>query len=107
MVTIEKIKKENVILNIELSQYKLLGLNEELNDASIKDLCYDFQNLKLNQESDRNNDDELELSSREKGKIKITPKWIQDAKSKNSKGKIEETDAGGHEFILRPSFSGH
>ena len=39
----ERIKKENIILNIELSQYKLLGLNEELNDASTKDLCYDFK----------------------------------------------------------------
>ena len=84
----EIVKKENVILKVELTQYKLLGLNKELNDASINDLCTDFQNLKINLESNRTNNDklELELNSREKGKIKNTPKWIQDAKSKNSKG---------------------
>ena len=82
----ERLKKENVILNIELSQYKLLGLNEELIDASTKDLCNDFQYLKMNSESNRNNNNNLELNSREKGKIKITPKWILDAKSKKSQG---------------------
>ena len=74
----ERIKKENIILNIELSQYKLLGLNKELNDASIKNLCTDFQNLDSSFEFNRSNSDkiELELNSREKGKIKSVPKWI-------------------------------
>ena len=46
----DRVKKENIILNVELTQYKLLGLNKELNDASIKNT--DFQNLKINLESD-------------------------------------------------------
>ena len=84
----ERVKKENIILNVELTQYKLLGLNKGLNDASIKDLCTDFQNLKINSESNLTNNDklELELNSREKGKTKNVPKWIQNSKSKNSKG---------------------
>ena len=32
--TMERVKRENIILNVELTQYKLLGLNKELNDAS-------------------------------------------------------------------------
>ena len=84
----ERVKKENIILNVELTQYKLLGLNKELNDASINDLCSNFQNLKINLESNQTDNDklELELNSREKGKIKNVPKWIQNAKSKNSDG---------------------
>ena len=86
--TIERVKKENIILNVELTKYKLLGLTKELNAASIKDLCIDFQNQKINLESNQTNNDklELELNSREKGKIKNVPKWILNAKSKNSEG---------------------
>ena len=47
----DRVKKENIILNVELTQYKVLGLNKELNDASIKNLCTYFQNLKINIES--------------------------------------------------------
>ena len=81
----ERVKKENVILNVKLTQYKLLGLNKELNDASIKDLCTDFQNLKIILESNQTDNDklELELSSREKGKIKNVLKWILNVKRKN------------------------
>ena len=83
----ERIKKENFILNVELTQYKLLGLNKEVNDASIKNLCTDFQNLNSSFEVNRSNNDkvELESNSREKGKIKNVPKWIEEPKSKNSK----------------------
>ena len=83
----ERIKKENVILNVELTQYKMLGLNNEVNDASIKNLCTDFQNLNSTLKFNRSNNDKVELdsNSREKGKIKSVPKWIQEAKSKNSK----------------------
>ena len=49
--TIERVKKKNIILNVESTQYKLLGLNKELNDTSINDLCTDFQKLKINLES--------------------------------------------------------
>ena len=49
--TLERVKKENIILNDELNQNKLLGLNKELNDTSINDLCTDFQKLKINLES--------------------------------------------------------
>ena len=67
----ERVKKENIILNVVLTQYKLLGLNKELNDASFKD-------LKINLESNQTDNDKLklELNSREKGKIKNVPKWI-------------------------------
>ena len=44
--TLERVKKENIILNVELTQYKSLGLNKELNDTSINDLCTDFLKLK-------------------------------------------------------------
>ena len=36
--TIERVKKENIIHNVELTQYKLLDLNKDLNDASIKEI---------------------------------------------------------------------
>ena len=50
--------------------------------------CTDFQNLDSSFEFNLLNSDkiELELNSREKGKIKNVPNWIQEAKSKNSKG---------------------
>ena len=81
-------KKENIIPNVELTQYKLLGFNKELNDTSINDLCSDFQKLKINLESNQaaNNKSKLELNSRGKRKIKNVPKWILNAKSKKSEG---------------------
>ena len=84
----ERVKKENIILNLELTQYNLLGLNKELNDASINDLCSDFQKLKINLESNQTDNDklELELNSREKGKIKNVPKWSLNAKNRNIEG---------------------
>ena len=56
-----------------------------MNDASIKNFCTDFQNLKINLESNQTDNDKLklELNSREKGKIKNVSKWILNAKSKN------------------------
>ena len=51
--TIERVKKKNIILNVELTQYKLPGLNKELNDTSINDLCTDFRKLKINLESNQ------------------------------------------------------
>ena len=42
--TMEIVKKENIIFNVELTQYKLLGLNKELNDASIKIYVLIFKN---------------------------------------------------------------
>ena len=82
----ETVKRENIILNVELTQCKLLGFKKEINDTSINDLCSDFQKLKINLESNQvdNNKSKLELNSRKKGKIKNVPKWILNAKSKNS-----------------------
>ena len=31
--TLEKVKQEYIILNVELNQYKSLGLNKDLNDV--------------------------------------------------------------------------
>ena len=42
--TMERVKRENIILNVELTQYKLLGLNKELNDVSINDFVLIFKN---------------------------------------------------------------
>ena len=86
----ERFKKENIILNVELTQCKLLGLNKELNNASIKGLCTNFQNLKINLESNPTNNDklEIELNSREKGKIKNTPNGFKMSKVKIQKAKI-------------------
>ena len=64
----ERVKKENIILNVELTQYKLLGLNKKLNDASIKDLCTDFQNLKFNLEYNQTDNDKLELKRKRENK---------------------------------------
>ena len=71
----ERVKKENIILNVEFTQYKLLGLNKELNDASIKDVCTDFKKLKINLESNHieNDKSKLEINSRGKGKVKNVP----------------------------------
>ena len=86
--TMEKVKKENIIHNVELTQYKLLGLNKELNDTSINELCTDFQKLKINLESNQAENEtlELELNSKGKGKIKNVPKWILDNKTKSTEG---------------------
>ena len=45
-----------------------------------------FKNLEINLESNQTDNDklELELNSTEKGKIENVPKWILNAKSKNS-----------------------
>ena len=51
--TLERVKKENIILNVELTQYKLLGLNKDLNDISIHDFNTDFQKLKIDLESNK------------------------------------------------------
>ena len=40
--TLERVKKENIILNDKLTQYKLLGLNKDLNDISIHYFNADF-----------------------------------------------------------------
>ena len=84
----ERVKKENIILNIELTQYKLLGLNEEFNDTSINNLCTNFQKLKIDLESNKVENEilEFELKSKGKGKIKNVPKWILDAKTKSTEG---------------------
>ena len=86
--TLKKVKRENIILNIELTQYKLLGLNEEFNDTSINNLCTDFQKLKIDLESNKVENEilEFELKSKGKGKIKNVPKWILDAKTKSTEG---------------------
>ena len=83
----ERVKRDNIILNVELTQYKLLGLNKELNDKSIKDLYTNFQKLKINLKSNQaeNDKSELKLNSRGKGKIKNVPKWILNAKTKVQK----------------------
>ena len=39
---LERVKQENIILNVELTQYKLLGLSKDLNDISIHDFSTDF-----------------------------------------------------------------
>ena len=84
----DRVKRKNIILNVELTQYKLLGLNKELNDTSINDLCSDFQKFKINLESNQTDNDklELELNSKGKGKIKNVPKWILNAKTRNTEG---------------------
>ena len=71
----ERVKKDNIILNVELTQYKLLVLNKELNDTFINDLCTDFQKLKINLECNQADDKlELELNSRGKEKMKNVSK---------------------------------
>src|SRR5688572_9926303 len=81
---IEKVKQENIMLNIELSQYKLLGI--ELKTESIQEIKNDFHKMKLQLESAKNEILKLELKSRGKGKIKEVPKWILDAKTKGTEG---------------------
>ena len=85
---LEKVKEENIILNVELNQYKLLGLNKDLNDLSLRDFSTEYQKLKLDLESTKieNEKLKLEINSRGKGKIKEVPKWILDAKTKSTEG---------------------
>ena len=73
--TLERVKKENIIHNVELTQYKLLRLNKKLNGTSIHDLCIDFQTLKTNLESNKVENEKFkhELNSKGKGKFKIIP----------------------------------
>ena len=86
--TLERVKKENIIFNVELTLYKLLGLNKDLNNTSMHDFCTDFQKLKIDLESNKaeNENLQLELNSRGKGKIKNVPKWILDASTKRTEG---------------------
>ena len=69
-------------------QYKLLGLNKDLNYISIHDFSTDFQKLKVDLESSKAQNEKLklELNSRGKGKIKDAPKWIFDARTKGTEG---------------------
>ena len=57
--TLERVKKENIILNDNLTQYKLLGLNKDLNDISIYDFSIDFQKLKIDLESNKVENEKL------------------------------------------------
>ena len=63
-------------------------MKKELNDASINDLSSAFQKFKINLESNQTDNDklELELNSKAKGKIKNVPKWILNAKPRNTEG---------------------
>ena len=49
--TLEKVKQEYIILNVELNQYKSLGLNKDLNDVFMNMFSTDFQKLKLDLET--------------------------------------------------------
>ena len=84
--TLERVKQENIILNVELTQYKLLGFNKDINDISIHDFSIDFQKLKTDLESNKAQNEKLklELNSRGKVKIKDVPKWILDARTKST-----------------------
>ena len=44
--TLEKIKQEFIILNIEINQYKLLGLRRDINDISTHVFSTEFQEMK-------------------------------------------------------------
>ena len=69
--TFKRVKQENIILNVVLTQYKLLGLKKNFNDISIYDFSSDFQKLKIDLESSKAQNEKLklELNSRGKGKI--------------------------------------
>ena len=84
----ERVKQENIILNVELTQYKLLGLNKDLNDISIHDFSTNFHKLKVDLESSKAQNEKLklELNSSGKGKINEVPKWILDARTKSTEG---------------------
>ena len=51
--TLERVKQEYFVLNVELNQYKSLGLNKDLNDISIHAFSTDFQKIKLDLESNK------------------------------------------------------
>ena len=86
--TLEKVKHENIILNVDLYQYKMLGLNSNPNDTSIHEISTKIQSLKLDLESCKIENEKLkaELNSRGKRKINEVPKWILEAKTKNIEG---------------------
>ena len=71
--TLERVKQVNIILNVELTQYKLLGLNKDVNDLPIHDFSIDFQKLKIDLEFSKAQNEKLklELIQEEKGKSKM------------------------------------
>ena len=64
------VKQENIILNVELTQYKLLGLNKDLNDIFIHDFSTDFKKLKIDLDSSKAQNEKLKFELNSRGKRK-------------------------------------
>ena len=79
--TLEKVKKENIMLDIELTQYQLFGLNNKPSDHSIQDFNTDLHKSKIDLESNKAQYEKLknELYLKGKEKIKSVPKWSLNA----------------------------
>ena len=74
--TIEKLKQEFIILNVEINQYKKLGLRRDVNDVSTYMFSTAFQKLKLKLESCEKENENLKnkLNLKGEGKINEVPK---------------------------------
>ena len=86
--TLDKMKQEFIILNIEIIQYKLLGLRRDVNDISSFVFSTEFQEMKLKLESYEKENEYLKdkMNLKGKGKINEVPKLILDAKTKSKEG---------------------
>ncbi|XP_021748102.1 coiled-coil domain-containing protein 186-like [Chenopodium quinoa] len=92
--TLERVKNENIMLNVELNRYKLLCTNIDSNNALQLPLVTfndDLENLKkeLQVTKDKNEslEKDLERSRNNKSAIHMgVPKWISEAQTRRTEG---------------------
>ncbi|XP_021731313.1 coiled-coil domain-containing protein 186-like [Chenopodium quinoa] len=92
--SLERVKNENIILNVELTQYKLLCTNIDSNNAlqlSLVTFNDDLENLKkeLQITKDKNESLEKDLERARNNKSAIhmgVPKWIFEAQTRRTEG---------------------
>ncbi|XP_021766287.1 uncharacterized protein LOC110730772 [Chenopodium quinoa] len=89
----DRIKNESILLNVELTQYKLINSDISSSNSSSDQLLkfnVDFENLKNELSTLKTQKDQLEseLNARKDRSIdpKVIPKWIAEAQGKRTEG---------------------
>ena len=89
----ERVKNENILLKVELSQYKLFNLSldpSKSTEISMGVFNVDLENLNSElvtvKEQKEKLTKELALANAHKQSPRITPKWIEKAQSKRTEG---------------------
>ena len=100
--TLEKIKQEYIILNVEINRYKSVGSIWDQYDVPTHKFSNEFLKMKSELESSRTEIEKLkyELNYREKGKNNEIPKWIINAKTKGKEGLGYVTDNKKKKFYV-------